>query len=168
MGKKSKHKGIPGDAELLAELATLDDVSARIPTATEHDQGVVPPWCELVLAVRRDAHPNSAIALRDAINNKWCLRRHDGELIIEVLGQVLRPQTEREDRGIHRIWDVLDAAVDRIQARVDKGKKPRPADVSEARALTYALAQVSAVYRGDLDAVKAEVMARYDARNGVA
>jgi hypothetical protein len=117
----------------------------------------------LVLEVQRDRQPTGhPILLRTP------LRRHDGELIIEVLNAVLHPLTEREDRGVHKLWDALDEAVDRIQVRVDKGKAPRPADVGEARALTYALSMVLAAYKGDQDAVRAEAMARYDARHGVA
>lgn len=156
MSKKRKNVTLPDDSELLAELATLDEVSARIPTSTEHDQQVVPAWCELILDLKREENP-----VRASMN----LRRHDGELIIEVLDEVLHPQ--RNMRGVDAIWDALDAAVDRIQARVAKGKSPKPADVGEARGLATALAMYTSPRSPDVDGVRGEAMDRWDARNGL-
>ncbi len=167
MSKKKKHDvSLPDAAELLAVLATLDEVSARIPTATEHDAQVVPPWCELVLELKREPDAFSGGPGEFPIDTRrlW-LRRHDGELIIEVLDSVLHPQ--RNLRGVDAIWAALDAAVDRIQARVNKGKDPKPVDVGEARGLAMAVAMYTNPRYPDTDEVRAEAMTRWDTRNGL-
>lgn len=167
MSKKKQKSSVPSDAELLTELATLDDVSARIPTSTEHDAQVVPAWCELVLNVMRQSTGHgSAGPGAYPLSTTMCLRRHDGELIIEVLDAVLHPKTDREARGVVTIWAALDAVVDRIQARVAKGKPVRKADIGEARGLSYALAAYLTPREPDTDAVRAEAMERWDARTG--
>ena len=158
--KKSKH-ALPDDAELLAELATLDEAGARIPTSREVDAGQVPPWCELVLHVRRDGR----IEDRPIHTGDMYLRRHDGELIIEVLDQVLRPNHSMSYTD--QIWSALDDAVERIQRRVAKGKAPRPDDVGEARGLAIALAAMTNPREPNVDEVREVAMTRFDIRHGI-
>lgn len=153
MGKKKKSEA----AELLEELATLDEVEAYVPTGKDHDAGAVPEWCELVMTVKRGGD----WPLRASMP----LRRHDGELIIEVLDSVLHPN--RGGGAADMLWRDLDAVVDRIQRRVERGLDPRKADVIEARVLSTALAYVQSPYEPDVDLIKDLAMQRYETRNGL-
>lgn len=169
MGKKKKGKRrIPSDAELLTELATLDNVEARIPTNAEHVADHVPPWCELVLKVNRETTDGGDPWAQPGwgfIKQSWMLRRHDGELIIEVLDAVLHP--ERPGRAGDPTWAALDEAVERIQYMVVKGKHPNPEDVGEARGLATALANMTNPIAPDVEDIRAAAMIRYDIRHGI-
>lgn len=154
MGKKSKKSEV---AELLEELATLDEVEAYIPTSKDHAAGATPEWCELVLHVKRDDDWPLRVSAP--------LRRHDGELIIEVLDSVLHPN--RGGGAADMIWRELDRVVDRIQRRVERDLEPRKADVAEARAYSMALAFVQSPYEPDVDLIKDIAMQRYETRNGL-
>jgi hypothetical protein len=137
MGKKKRKEPVfESDAELLVELGTLDEVNAEIPTVMDHDQGVVPSWCELRLSINRDDEEPTHWPLRVDMP----LRRHDGELIIQVLHDVLHPTA-----GGHagdQIWEDLDRVVDKIQRRVGKGLNPRNVDVGQALGLATAIARL--------------------------
>jgi hypothetical protein len=145
-------KKIKGSQTLFIELASIDEVTSWVPTAKDHDADMVPPWCELVLEVKRTEGqwPLSA---------QWPLRRHDGELIIEVLHQTLHPNNGQPTADM--LWEQLDTVVDRIQARVERGLKPRNTDVGEARGLATAIAIMVNPFGYDVDAVKDEAMERY-------
>ncbi len=153
------------DAELLAEVATLDEVEARIPTHAEQIKGIVPEWCELILEVKREPDMDADISLRDSINTRMHLRRHDGELIGQVIADVLHPETDRLAR--ESIWDELDKVVDRIQRRVDRGAAPMKTDVGMARGLSLALALLDSTREPDVDEVKGVAMERYAIRHGI-
>lgn len=145
------------DADLLIELATLDEVSAEIPTSTDHDMGVRPQWCELVLAIKREEDW--------PLNMTVPLRRHDGELIIQVLHDVLHPDAYLSAGAA--IWDELDMVVDRIQRRVERGKEPLKRDVGQAQGLTKAIAIMDNPVEPDEDDVRAVAMERYELRHGI-
>jgi hypothetical protein len=147
---------LPSVAELLIELCTLDEVEAYIPTVADHDTGAVPPWCELVLTFKREDR-------EWPLNHRIPLRRHDGELIIEVLHGVLHPNAGLSIAQM--IWRDLDARVDRIMRRVNKGMEPLKRDVGEANGLTMALARLINPYDPKPDGVKETSMERYDARH---
>jgi hypothetical protein len=162
VGKKKKQKDY-GDttAEMLAVLATLDSVEALIPTSGDVDTGMVPGWCELRLMVKR---------LRsDDTGGDWPLsidvplRRHDGEMLIEVLWQVLHPDTPTS--ASEQLWDGLDGVVERIQARVEAGEEPVAADVVTASTLAKAIAIVNRPYDPDVDEVRAVAMTRWEIRH---
>ncbi len=153
------------DADLLEELATLDEVEARIPTSSEHDAGVVPTWCELVLTIKRNAEPYSDGPGEYPISTRMGLRRHDGELIIQVLHDVLHPN--QPTHAGEALWDELDMVVDRIQARVTKGKEPRQKDVGQAQGLAMALAILDSPLEPDIEEVRAVAMERWDVRHGI-
>jgi hypothetical protein len=137
-------------ADMLIELATLDEVSARIPTSREHDADMVPPWCELVMVMRRDdgSWP---------VRFKAPLRRHDGELIIQVLHEVLHPTAG--GAVADGLWLDLDAVMDRLMVN------PRKRDAGLATGLTIALARIMNPFNPDEDAVKAIALERYEARH---
>lgn len=143
------------DAELLIDLATLDEVEARIPTGTDHDHDITPQWCELVLKLKRSGDW--------PINQGLPLRRHDGELIIEVLSDVLRP--DRPSSASSGIWDELDTVVDSIQRRIARGKPPLKADVGQALGLATALAYIANPANPDVDEIRAEAMERWEERH---
>lgn len=147
-------------ADLLAELATLDEVSAWIPSVADHDQGITPPWCELVLEINRE--PSDEAGGDFPLDARLPLRRHDGELIMEVMHDVLHPNIEST---VNMIWSELDDVVDRIQARVAKGKDPFKMDVGMARGLTLALAIMARPHAYDVDAIKDAAMERWEVRN---
>lgn len=156
--KKQKHKydtTLPSDAELLTELATLDEVETYIPTEKDHTAQVVPPWCELLLTIKRD-DPSP-------IHTRIPLRRHDGELIIEVLWQVLHP--EASTSASSAMYDLLDKVYDKIMFRVAKGKQPRVEDVSQALGIAKSIAIMVNPVKPDVDEVRAVAVERYEARH---
>lgn len=156
MGKKKRKE--PNTADLLAELATLDEVEASLPTDADQFAGNVPEWCELLLRTKRTGdHP---------INATWPLRRHDGELLIEVLTDVLHPKRRSVMSTERQLWLALDETVDRIQNRVAKGREPMKVDVGFARGLTTALATLANPADPDLETVRDEAMVRWESRTG--
>lgn len=152
-------------ADLLAEVATLDEVTAWIPTGADHDHGVTPQWCELVLEMKRDEDDDEDGPGGWPFSTRLALRRHDGELISEVLGQVLHPTRNR--MANEAIWDELDEVVERIQRRVAKGKEPMRRDVGQALGLATALALLDRPHDPDVDEVRAVAMDRYETRHSV-
>lgn len=147
-----------GDEELLAELATVDEASAYIPTAVDQDAGVVPAWAELILTVKRT--DDGTLKPSWPLNARMPLRRHDGELIIEVLDQVLHPN--RGGGAVEQMWDQMDLLVQRIQRRVERGKSPRKEDVIKAKVLSWCIAVVTNPMAPDVEAVKELAMERYE------
>jgi hypothetical protein len=163
MGKKKKRSTrLKDDAELLVELATLDEVEAVIPTATDHDLGAVPPWCELLLTIKRV--DDGSLTPAWPINTRLPLRRHDGELIGQVLHDVLHPDSDLRLGAVGNIWWELDLVVDRIQARVERGREPMKKDVGIALGLAVALAYLIDPREVDVDEVRATAMTRYESR----
>ncbi len=153
---------MPSDAELLAELATLDEAEAWIPTSTDHEQDVTPPWTEVVLEVRR--FDDGSLTPAWPLNVRMPLRRHDAELIIQVLHDVLHPSSGGQVTVM--LWSELDAVVDRIQKRVERGKAPRLRDVGRAQGLTRAIAIMRNPFAYDEDEVRDEAMERWEERQG--
>jgi hypothetical protein len=143
-------------SELLEPLATLDEVSVVLPGSTDHDHGHVPPWCEVLLEVKRV--DDGTLKPAWPINARLPLRRHDGELIMEALHEALHPYA---DDAVANIWAELDDVVDRIQARVEKGKEPMKADRGQALGLAVALAHLLGC---EVDEVREQAMERYSER----
>jgi hypothetical protein len=161
MGKKKKDR-MPTSAELLAELATLDSVEAEIPTATEHVAGIVPSWCELLLKIQRV--DDGSLKPAWPLNAVLPLRRHDGELIIEVLNEVLHP--DQTTVAGEAMWAALDEVVERIMKRRNKGKDPHPDDLGEARGIALAIAIVNNPMQPEPDDVRWAATERWNIRNG--
>lgn len=152
-------------ADLLVELATIDEVSAHIPTGADHDAGIVPPWCELVLNVKREADSDGP---GDDGPGTWpintgslTLRRHDGELIIEVLQSVLHPA--HVSSAVAQVWDELDTVYAKIMRRVERDKEPLKKDVGMALGLATALAIMLDPIEPDVDEVRGLAVERYEA-----
>lgn len=165
MGKARKNKKrkvkLSKVAEDLQMLATLDDVTAWIPTDKDHVAEAVPKWCELVLEITRE---NDGTAVGEwPLNYRIPLRRHDGELIIEVLDDVLHPN--RANGAADRVWAALDESIDQIMKRVNKGKSPHDEDKGMASGLTRALALMIMPFDPDEDTIKDIAMDRYAIRN---
>lgn len=150
-------------ADLLAELASLDEVSAWVPTAANHAAGITPQWCELVLEITRTSDDDLAPAW--PIKQRLPLRRHDGELIIQVLHDVLHP--EYPTQAGDAIWAELDAVVERIQRVVNKGKSPSKSLVGQALGLATALAIIERPLEPDVDDIRAVAMTRYAIRHNL-
>ncbi len=167
--KKQKRKvEIESAAELLKPLATLDDVTAWVPGNADHVAETTPEWCELVLEMKRlpdaDAKGKKKSSPGDyPINQRFALRRHDGELIIEVLDEVLHPN--RAGATADTVWRELDKVIDKMMARVDKGKAPHDHDQGVAEGLGRALAFMVTPFDPDEDAIKDIAMERYAIRN---
>lgn len=147
-------------ADYLAELATVDEVEAYIPTAKDHQEGMTPTWCELVLSITRtdDGTLNPSWPL----NVRMPLRRHDGELIMEVLHSALHPNPG--GAALEQCWDRLDKLVFKIMKRAKKGKDVT-ALKGEALGLAYAIAFIDSPMQPDVDGVRALAMERYDIRH---
>lgn len=133
----------PRNADLHQLTATVDSCEARIPSAAEHQSGEVPTWCELVLTIERDEH---ALAHH--------FRRSDGELIIEVLNEVLHPT--HGTSIVEHVWRKLDAAMENIMEG-----NPTASDRSYALGLAEAIALITNPYNPDIDAVRNRAKARY-------
>ena len=162
MPKKKYDTELPTDSELLIELGTLDDIEAYIPTAKDHQHGITPQWCELVLKISRLRDPHVDEGPGDwPLNVTLPIRRHDGELIIQVLHDVLHPK-EGGTSALESAWDRMDAVVRRIQKRVEKGKSPRLLDIGEARGLATAIALMISPLQPDEEVVRELAMERYE------
>jgi hypothetical protein len=160
--KKKRKVALGGnDKEMLQELATVDDVTAWIPTDKDHVGEAVPKWCELVLEIKRT--DDGSLTPSWPLNARLPLRRHDGELIIEVLDDVLHPN--RANGAADRVWAALDESIDRIMKRVNKGKDPHDEDKGMASGLTRALALLIMPFDPDEDTIKDIAMDRYAIRN---
>lgn len=162
--KKKKDKQIT-DAELLSSLATLDDVTAYIPTAHDHLHGIYPQWCELSLQMRRQ--PEKGSDGPGVVGVELYLRRHDGELIMEVLDEVLHPN--RGGGSADQMWSDLDDCMNRIMHRVNKDKSPHDEDRGEAVGVTKALARLVLPHENFEDAqaaIRDIAVERYQIRNG--
>lgn len=144
MAKKPKQTKQPTDADLLLELSTMDSVEARIVTDADQRNGLAPAWCELTLAMERGGHTK--------IEH---LRRADGELIIEVLNDVLHPNRVST---LHLLWGELDAIIDRLMA------EPTKKDRASAQAMGKAIALCINPYHPNEDAVREEAVRRYHER----
>lgn len=140
--------------ELLTELALLDSVEVVSVGDADHVAEAVPRWCEIVLHLERDGAVRSVP-----------LTRHDGELIIEALYEVLHPQTHRSS-PTQRIWAHLDEMMDFIMGDDD----PEPEDKAAARAYATALAYLTKPNSADDDVeqnindIKALAVERWEAR----
>lgn len=133
--------------DLLRELAELEVVAVGSDDAT---LGTTPPWCEIVLDLTDDMS-----------TKRIHLRRHDGELIIEALHEVLHPSMSKHN-PIHRLWEELDEVMDFIRA----DDSPEPEDRARAKALAFAIALLSQPYaeEPDMDAVRSQAAERWESR----
>lgn len=165
-GKKKRSTALPDDVELLTELATLDEVEAWIPTGAEHDASITPPWCELVLSIKRKHDKDDENGPGSwPIHQNLALRRHDGELIIQVLDEQLHPGITRSRDDA--VWAEFDKLVDRIQRRVVKGRSPMTKHVNQALGMATAIAIMSNPVEPDIDEVRAVAMERWHIRHGI-
>lgn len=151
------------DAELLAELATIDEVEAYIPTGRDHDQSITPPWCELVLSVQR--LDDGSLKPSWPLNVRMPLRRHDGELVMQVLWDALHP--EHSMVAVEQMYVALDKAYDKIMKRVNKGKPAMDVHKGQALGLAQAIALLVNPIAPDVDEVRAVAVERYEARAGI-
>lgn len=142
------------DYELLLPLATLDEVSVSALGSMDGDLGYAPHWAELLMEITRTDDGTLTPAV--PMHNKMLLRRHDGELIIEALSEVLHPN--RVDPQ-EELWEDLDHVVMRIQRRVERDKSPRLKDVGQALGLATALSYLTG---RDLDDIREMAMQRYE------
>jgi hypothetical protein len=149
------------DAELLAELATVDEVEAYIPTGADHDNSITPPWCELVLSVTR--LDDGTLKPAWPLNTRMPLRRHDGELIMQVLWDALHPA--RPMGAVEQMYMELDRVYDKIMKRVNKGKEPLAAHKYEALGIAKGIALMVNPVEPDVDEVRAVAVERYEARH---
>lgn len=131
------------ETSLLAELATLDACEAHAVTDSEQRNNDLPDWVEIILELERSGK-----------SRKHLLRRHDAELIIEVLYEVLHPASGRSI--VQSIWQELDDAMVRL-FRGDAVEE----DKGLALGLATALAYMTNPYNPNVDAVRAIAMERY-------
>lgn len=151
MSKSARDIKDPTAKELLTELARLDSVEVTAVTTGDHSAGYVNDWCEIVL----DLESNGNIRRVE-------LTRHDGELIIEALHEVLHPHTNKHS-PVQRLWTLLDDVMDFLMA----DDEPEPEDKARAKALAEAIALISQPYseEPDIAAVREEAVARWEARD---
>lgn len=133
--------------DLLRELAELEVIAVG---ADDHVQGTVPQWCELVLDLTDDMG-----------TKRIHLRRHDAELIIEALHEVLHPHTHKTS-PVQRLWEELDDTMDFIRA----DDEPEEEDRVRARTLAFAIAVLTQPYgtTPNIDAIREEAAERWEAR----
>lgn len=122
-------------AKLLTDLSRLSSVEALTVGDGDHTAEVVPPWCELVLNLEDERG-----------TRQLHLTRHDAELIIEVLHEVLHPGTHRSS-PVQRIWGHLDEIMDYLMGDDD----PEPEDKAAARAYATSLAYLTKPYSAEDD-----------------
>lgn len=132
---------------LLRELAELEVTACGSEDAVA---GVVPDWCELVLDLTDDQG-----------TKRLHLRRHDAELIIEALHEVLHPHSNRRS-PVARLWEELDDTMDFLRADDD----PEEEDRVRARTLALALAILTQPYleEPDITHIRQQAGERWEAR----
>lgn len=135
-------------ADLLRELSTIEECEAETVTDAQQRVGEAPEWAEISLKLVRDG---KTLTL-------W-LRRHDGELIIEVLHEVLHPNAGGSIRSA--IWSELDAAYGQLK---EAGNGSDRELRGYARGLAQALAHLENPYAPSLDAVRTTAQERWEAR----
>lgn len=140
------------DADLLRELARLDSVEAAAVGAEDHSYGHTAQWCEILLKLEGPW-------IREPLQ----LTRHDAELIIEVLHNVLHPNTHRTS-PVERLWALLDDQMDFLLA----DEEPEPEDKARARALAEAIVLVRNPFVDpehiDVTEVREEAVRRWENR----
>lgn len=132
---------------LLQELTELEVIATG---SGDLADGTAPEWCELVLDLTDDQG-----------TKRIHLRRHDGELMIEALHEVLHPNTHHTS-PVARLWEELDDTMDFLRADDD----PEEEDRVRARTLAFAIAILTQPYSDepDIDAVRAEAVRRWEER----
>lgn len=145
--RKQREVEMPSTRALLEELAEIEVIATG---AADHTEGTVPQWCELVLDLTDD-HGTKRIHLR----------RHDGELIIEALHEVLHPHTHKTS-PVARLWEELDDTMDFLRA----DDEPEEEDRVRARTLAFAIALLTQPYgeEPDISVVREEAARRWEAR----
>ena len=131
---------------LLRELASLDEVECVAVTEAEQRREEAPGWAELKLNLDRGG---KSITL-------W-LRRHDAELIIEVLHEVLHPNAGGTIRS--QAWVLMDMAYAALME--NKGDPQRK---GECLGLAQALALLENPYKPSIDAVRETARERHASR----
>lgn len=134
---------------LLLELARLESVEVVAVGDGDHTAEKVAPWCEIVLN------------LEDSSGTRQVqLTRHDGELIIEALHEVLHPQDNRRHPA-QKIWSELDEIMDYLMEG-----DPEPEDKAAARAYATALAYIMKPHADapDINEIRAIAKERWEAR----
>lgn len=115
---------MPTDAELLTTLSRMDSVEAIAVGDGDHRECNVSDWCEILLDLE---YPGGA-------RRRLEMTRHDAELIIEVLHQVLHPH-EHKSSPVQKLWSLLDDQMDFLLADDD----PEPEDKVRAKTLAEAI-----------------------------
>jgi hypothetical protein len=133
-------------ADLLKSLATIDEIECAPVTDADQRNGIAPPWAELKLQMERDG---KRMLL-------W-LRRHDGELMIEVLREILHPHAGGSI--LQKLW----SRMDELFAELTEGPK-NPELSAEARGLATAIAHMESPYKPDIKIVRRMAAERYEAR----
>lgn len=140
------------DAELLGALSRLDSVEAMSVGAEDHSYGRTSEWCEILLNLEGNGNTRSVE-----------LTRHDAELIIEVLHNVLHPGKHKSS-PLSRLWKLLDDHMDFLLADED----PEPEDKARARALAEAITILRNPWTEDdqidVSEVRDEAVERWEAR----
>lgn len=125
----------------------MDSCEATTVTDAEQLSGEAPSWAEIKLIIERD--------------EKGLLhyfRRHDCELIIEVLYEVLHPYAKTS------IYEGMWADLDRLMDKIMSAKKPDPADRAQALGIASCLARVKNPYKPDVSVIRAEATERWEER----
>ena len=134
-------------ANLLRLLSTMDSCEATSLTDGDHLAGA-PDWAELLLTIERDGKGLAHY-----------LKRHDAELIVEVLFRVLHPNA---GKSIHKqLWAGLDECMVGIMEEELPLKKIKAQGM--ALGLATALALVENPYGPDVDMIRSEALTRYEA-----
>lgn len=138
------------DADMLRPLSRWDEVEATTVGDGDQQEGVVEPWCELVLDMSLDGR-----------TQRVEMTRHDAELVIEVLHTVLHPHTNRHSPA-QRLWAELDDVMDFLMDNDD----PEPEDRARAKALAEAIALITQPWseEPDVGAVREEAVRRWEER----
>lgn len=142
-----KHKDTDSTANLLRQLSSMDSCEASTVTDAEQRDGEAPMWAEIKLVIERDG--------KGLVHY---FRRHDGELLIEVLYEVLHPYAKTS------IYEGMWADLDKLMDRIMTAKKPDPADRAQALGIASCLARVKNPYQPDVNAIRKEASERWEER----
>lgn len=132
---------------LLRQLSTMDECEAYSIVDGDHHNGA-PGWAELALEI-----------VREGKGLLHYFRRHDAELVVEVLFKVLHPNAGKSING--EIWRELDETMVVLMEGADDAEKIR--SQGKALGLATALARISNPYAPNVDEIRKLARERYDA-----
>lgn len=137
------------DLQMFVQLGTIDSIDCVPLTDADHVAGGIPKWAEIRLDIERD--------------NKMLVHyftRHDGEAVSLAVLKAMHPNAGKSI-SLH-LWNAIDECMVNLMQGVVSGEE-KAKEQGLALGLATALALIYNPNAPDVDAVRREAQARYDA-----